>query len=410
MCSTTWQTRIRRSCNCGSDYYLSYAATLTQSGPTDPLLDFSIIGRGPRVSRLLIPNVVTLDKPLGAFAISFSSNESGFEAREFSVIATGALEAEAGSGTAILANFPGLLGVDEDTSPGNHRAALVSHVEIGTDDNQIDGISWSYFDNGLDLTGAANLLVFDVVITGASGPNSFYTNTCSDVVGELADDSPAFLSTCHVVINDCYGPTLIALRLACAQTGISHVTTGITPNTQGPQGFYMSKIDIDRVKTGFVQHQVDSMGASVDCPVGMIQDSYFAFRDVGLDLANIFKWQVHGCDFYNHGNGVNVGGDCVGGTAYDIHLRNANIVNVMGCRFNRPASPKRVHVFVDGDDTCMGTPAFAENVLIGQNHYLPQQSSVPSNPGSGWVLYTDPGGDLYARYSTGAPIRLLAHP
>ncbi|MGH6890080.1 MAG: hypothetical protein ACREHF_12950, partial [Rhizomicrobium sp.] len=110
------------------DYILSYAATLTQTDPeNDPLLYFSVAGQGPRVSRLLIPFVTDPIKPLGAFAITFSNNLSGFEAREFSVVATGATTAGRGCGTAILANFPGLLGggLGEDPSPGHHRGALV---------------------------------------------------------------------------------------------------------------------------------------------------------------------------------------------------------------------------------------------------------------------------------------------
>ncbi|MGH6889305.1 MAG: hypothetical protein ACREHF_08930 [Rhizomicrobium sp.] len=206
------------------DYILSYAATLTQTDPeNDPVLYFSVAGQGPRVSRLLIPFVTDPIKPLGAFAITFSNNLSGFEAREFSVIATGATTAGRGCGTAILANFPGLLGggLGEDPSPGHHRGALVSHVEIGNDDNQIGGVAYSYFVTGLDLTGAGNLLVSDVAITGPNGPDALTTNMCLQVQGECSDESPAYLPACHLRIDDCYGPTLIALRLASAQTGIS---------------------------------------------------------------------------------------------------------------------------------------------------------------------------------------------
>lgn len=350
------------------DYVLSYAATLTQSNPgSDPLLYFSIVGQGPRVSRLLIPYVTDPIKPLGAFAITFSSNESGFEAREFAVIATNATTYGRGCGTAILANFPGLTTPGADPSPGNHRAALVSHVEIGNDDNEVEGVAWSYFATGLDLEGAGNLLVSDLVVTGPSGPSALTQNMCLQVPGQWSDESPAYLPICHVKIDGCYGPTLIGLQLVCAQTAISHVTTGLTPGGQGPQGFYMSKVNIDRVKTGFVHQQTDTGGNSVTCPVGMIQDSYFAFRDVGLDLSDIFKWQVHGCDFFNYGNGVDVTGDCKYGTVYDIHLRNANIVNIMGCRFSVPAAAYRYNIFVDADEPV--STGHANNVLIAHNQF-----------------------------------------
>ncbi|MGH6888987.1 MAG: hypothetical protein ACREHF_07300 [Rhizomicrobium sp.] len=108
-------------------------------------------------------------------------------------------------------------------------------------------------------------------------------------------------------------------------------------------------------------------GNSVECPVGMIQDSYFEFRDVGLDLSDIFKWQVHGCAFYNAGNGVNVCGDCNYGTAYGIHLRNANVVNIMGCRFSRAAAANRYNIYVDADHP--SATGKAKNVLIGQNQF-----------------------------------------
>ncbi|MGH6889303.1 MAG: hypothetical protein ACREHF_08915 [Rhizomicrobium sp.] len=129
----------------------------------------------------------------------------------------------------------------------------------------------------------------------------------------------------------------------------------------------MSNVNIDSVKTCFIHQQLDEHYNSVECPVGMIQDSYFEFRDVGLDLSDIFKWQIHGCEFYNAGNGVNVCGDCNYGTAYDIHLRNANVVNIMGCRFSRAAAANRYNIYVDADHP--SATGKAKNVLIGQNQF-----------------------------------------
>ncbi|MGH6888985.1 MAG: hypothetical protein ACREHF_07290, partial [Rhizomicrobium sp.] len=77
--------------------------------------------------------------------------------------------------------------------------------------------------------------------------------------------------------------------------------------------------------------------------------------------------QIHGCEFYNAGNGVNVCGDCNYGTAYDIHLRNANVVNIMGCRFSRAAAANRYNIYVDADHP--SATGKAKNVLIGQNQF-----------------------------------------
>ncbi|HWE07661.1 MAG TPA: hypothetical protein VG274_13190, partial [Rhizomicrobium sp.] len=61
------------------DYVLQSCATLTQSNPTtDPLLYFTIQGRGRGVSRLMVQYVPTPANPPGAFAIVFSSNQSEF--------------------------------------------------------------------------------------------------------------------------------------------------------------------------------------------------------------------------------------------------------------------------------------------------------------------------------------------
>ncbi len=399
------------------DYYLSYAAILTQSSPdTDPLLDFSIIGRGRGVSRLLIPwTPEPLPPGLGAFKITFSHDLSTFLARDFSVIATNATASNDGCGTAMLVNFPGVVGA---MAPGRRRSAIVTHVEIGNDGVETDNVTWAYFAVGMDLTGAGHLLLFDVTFAGPEGQNSLVTHPCGSpdpVERDYADESPAFLPTCHLVIDDCYDPHLISLKLWSAQTGISHVTTGVALTGQGPQGFYMSDVRFTVFKTCFVHSQTRVDDTPVQCPDGMIQDCYFSFRDAGLNLANCLQWRVSGCEFSSLGDGYNVGGDCNQQTAYDLVITDANIVAITGCRFNVIAAPNRVNIqinppltpsdiqaqrfliahnqFGDNSDGTFGVSAVqvlgtANDIQIGHNDYIGTYSGpiVDDQTGSGAVV------------------------
>ncbi len=103
----------------------------------------------------------------------------------------------------------------------------------------------------------------------------------------------------------------------------------------------------------------------------MIQDCFFQFRDVGLDLTSIEQWQVTGCEFYNVSDGYNVGGDCVHADAVDISIADANIVAITGCRFNRTnatSAPNRVNILLNPPViTPPGTSA--KRLLIAHNQF-----------------------------------------
>jgi hypothetical protein len=97
-----------------------------------------------------------------------------------------------------------------------------------------------------------------------------------------------------------------------AQTGISHVTPGLTTGNQGPQGFSMSDTQLDLFKTCLAHHQYDDSTPpnSIDCPDGTIQDCFFGFRDAGCDLSAVFKWHIRGCQFYNYSDFQGEGRNC----------------------------------------------------------------------------------------------------
>jgi hypothetical protein len=237
--------------------------------------------------------------------------------------------------------------------------------------------------------------------------------TRSSVIGNVATVTvfTAFLPTCHLVIDGCYDPHLGSLKFWHAQTGISHVTTDVPVGGQGPQGFHMSDVRFTVFKTCLVHSQMHVDGSTVECPDGMIQNCFFQFRDAGLDLANCQQWQVHGCEFYNFGDGYNVGGDCNQQTAYDISITDANIVAITGCRFNVVAAPNRVNIqinpvatppgstlaqrfliahnqFGDGSAGTFGISAVriyatASDIRIGDNHYIGSYSGPVVDDGAG---------------------------
>jgi hypothetical protein len=61
--------------------------------------------------------------------------------------------------------------------------------------------------------------------------------------------------------------------------------------------------------------------------------------------------------------------------------------------------------------TTLGSANVAWPQSFTQGQYLPPPGTAPGNPVVGWVIYTDPStGDLYARWQSGAAIRLLPHP
>ena len=330
------------------DYVLRSVSTLTQPSNVSTL-SFTVQGRGRGVSRLVVP--FATGAQLGAFAITFTCNDSSFFASGFSVIAAGATASNSGCGTAMLVNFPGVVG---GQGPGTRRAAIITHVEIGNDHVQTNGVSWSYFAKGIDLTGAGHPLVFDVTFAGPDGPNAIVSTPCGypdPIERNYADESPAFLATCHLIIDGCYDPHLNSLKLWHAQTAISHVTTGITLGDQGPQGFYMSDVRCTEFKNCLMHSQTYTDGSTVQCPDGMIQNCFFQFRDEGLNLTSVQQWQVSGCEFYMLGDGFNVGGDCAQKTAMDIGITDADTVAIAGCRFNRTSSaynaPNRINIAIN---------------------------------------------------------------
>ncbi len=149
------------------------------------------------------------------------------------------------------------------------------------------------------------------------------------------------------------------------------MTTGLALGGQGPQGFYMSDVRCTLFKTCLVHSQTYTDGTTAPCPDGMIQDCFFQFRDVGLDLTSIEQWQVTGCEFYNVSDGYNVGGDCVHADAVDISIADANIVAITGCRFNRTnatSAPNRVNILLNPPViTPPGTSA--KRLLIAHNQF-----------------------------------------
>jgi hypothetical protein len=339
------------------DYVLQSCATLTQSNPTtDPLLYFTIQGRGRGVSRLMVQYVPTPANPPGAFAIVFSSNQSEFVARDFSVIATGATATNAGCGTAILANFPG-----STSAPGHHRGAILEHIEVGNDNVETNGVSWSYFNVGIDISGAAHPLVFDCTVAGPAGPNE---STCIEnpdgtLVHCFRDESPQYLPAIALKLDESYGPYVAYCKFWHGQVGISYNNT-VTAGA--PQGFSLVRCEATGFKTGLLFRHL------AKDPNGFIGECFLSFRDYGMDIHNIDKWQISGCEFFNEGDGYNVGGDGNMGTAYDMSFADANIVNITSCRFNEPAGVKRVHIELNLPTT---TPpgTSADHFLIAHNQF-----------------------------------------
>ncbi|MGH6890079.1 MAG: hypothetical protein ACREHF_12945 [Rhizomicrobium sp.] len=134
------------------DYVLASPVRLVQRAG-DPVLRFAIKGRGREVSRLVVP---PSDVPAesGAFSVSFASDRSEFLASDFSLIATGELQANSRCGAAILARFART----GEAAPG-HRSVVLSSLDVRDEGGA--------FKTAIDLAGASYPLVRDCVFVAS---------------------------------------------------------------------------------------------------------------------------------------------------------------------------------------------------------------------------------------------------
>ncbi len=146
------------------DYVLKSRATLAQSSG-DPPLSFTIEGRGRNASRLLVQYP---DNRAGAFALTFADDRSEFIARDFSIIETGATGPNAGCGTAIGAEFADPTVVGHVPAQG----VTIANVPVGGGDTNSEGVIWSFFAKGIDISGASHASVSACTITGSIGPDA----------------------------------------------------------------------------------------------------------------------------------------------------------------------------------------------------------------------------------------------
>lgn len=323
------------------DYLLSFAATLIQSNPnTDPALAFSIVGRGRGVSRLVVPYNAAPPKPLGAFAIIVTQNQSEFLARDFSVIASGATQSGSGCGTAMLVNY-----TNPGGGPGTHRGAIVENVHVGNDGIMTNSVSWSYFIKGIDITGTPRPLIDGVTIAGCDGGGT----------NNYLDSSPRYLAQTHLVLDECYSPHVKDCELWHAAVGISAVST------TNVQGFFMSGSHIEGVKIGVLHTWSYAPGAGN--PAGTLAFNNIQFRDFGFDLANISKWRAAGNQFRNEWQTIPQPY-----TSYDMRFRAAGLVMLTGNGFDTQANNLRVNILIDPVSQVNGVN-FAAHFLIDSHQF-----------------------------------------
>ncbi|MGH6889063.1 MAG: hypothetical protein ACREHF_07700 [Rhizomicrobium sp.] len=321
------------------DYILNDISIVTaQNAPARG--SFSITGKGPALSRLIVPYPTNTR---GAFSVQFNDSYSHYALRNFSVLASGATGQTSGCGTAIAMNFV------RNLSPDDGHCGTLEHVRVGPlfDSN---GNGWSYFLSGVDLSGTPMPFLFDVKVAGCQGLIA---------KGNYADTSPRYFAQTLLTIDNCYDPRIMASIFWHATTAISYVC-----DFAQVQSFTSADVEIEGVQTGLYTRHVS------ECPDGQIHNTFCQFRNIGFDLGNIRRWRLLDNTMRIEGSET---------TVYDMRFIAATTVVIALHNFEAgdlgSTTDGRINIFVDAETPSNGVN-HGENFLIETNVF----GERPVNP------------------------------
>lgn len=314
------------------DYILN---SLSALNPAPANAGFSIIGKGPTVSRLVVPHAYNTS---GAVSVTFIDPYSQYLLRGFSVISSGATGNTAvNCGTALQMIYPST----QNTSPELGHCGIIEHVRVCPDVDPLSHNGLAYFSTGIDISGTPDPVVLNTEISGCVGPLQ---------KDDYSDTSPRYAMQVCLNISNCYDPHVIA-------SSFQHTTTAVNYNcTFGQvQSFLFDGVEIEGVQTGIYARHV------LQCPDGQLRNTFCQFRNIGFDLGNIFKWRITGGTFRVEGSVA---------SAYDIRFIAANVVTVALNTFESGDSGStaqgRVTIFIDAETQSNGQSG-GQNILMDTN-------------------------------------------